>query len=197
MVTGDRVRAGVRHPARRTPACATATAATCTARAPCWPGAWSRRGRTCVTVNTGYWDHHNDIEKNLEEHLPPLDPAIATLVEDLDRRGMLDDVLIFCAGEFGRTPLINGHAGRDHWSNCFTVLFGGGGLKGGQVVGASEPRGGGASTSVRSPPRTSWPRSTGRSASPSTCTSPTPRDGPSASSGRASRSRNSSDRGIP
>ena len=55
---------------------------------------------------------------------------------------MLDDVLIYCAGEFGRTPLINGHAGRDHWANCFSVLLGGGGLKGGQVVGASEPRGG-------------------------------------------------------
>src|SRR5262249_9671907 len=99
-------------------------------------------GSTCVTVNTGYWDHHNDIEKNLEQHLPPLDQAIATLVEDLECRGTLDDVLIFCAGEFGRTPLINGYAGRDHWSNCFTVLFGGGGLKGGRIVGASEPRGG-------------------------------------------------------
>lgn len=99
-------------------------------------------GSTCVTVNTGYWDHHNDIEKNLELHLPPLDHAIATLVEDLDQRGRLDDVLILCAGEFGRTPLINGYAGRDHWANCFTVLFGGGGLKGGQVVGASEKRGG-------------------------------------------------------
>src|SRR5437879_3906189 len=99
-------------------------------------------GTTCVTVNTGYWDHHDDIERNLEQHLPPLDAAIATLVEDLDARGMLDDVVIYCAGEFGRTPLINGHAGRDHWSSCFSVLIGGGGLKGGQVVGASEPRGG-------------------------------------------------------
>jgi hypothetical protein len=99
-------------------------------------------GSTCVTVNTGYWDHHDDIEKNLEQHLPPLDAAIATLVEDLEQRGMLDDVLIFCAGEFGRTPLINGHAGRDHWPNCFSVLFGGGGLKGGRLVGSSEPRGG-------------------------------------------------------
>ena len=49
--------------------------------------------------------------------------------------------MIYCAGEFGRTPLINGHAGRDHWANCFTVLLGGGGLKPGQVVGASEARG--------------------------------------------------------
>lgn len=99
-------------------------------------------GSVCVTVNTGYWDHHNDIFPSLEGHLGPLDAAIATLVEDLTDRGMLDDVLILCAGEFGRTPLINGHAGRDHWANCFSVLFGGGGLKGGMTVGASEERGG-------------------------------------------------------
>jgi hypothetical protein len=99
-------------------------------------------GSTCVTVNTGYWDHHNDVEKGLDEQLPPLDAALATLVEDLEDRGLLDDVVIYCAGEFGRTPLINGHAGRDHWANCFSVLIGGGGLKGGQVIGASEPRGG-------------------------------------------------------
>jgi hypothetical protein len=99
-------------------------------------------GSSCVTINTGYWDHHNDIYPNLEQHLGPLDRAIATLVEDLESRGMLDDVLIYCAGEFGRTPLINGHAGRDHWSNCFTVMLAGGGLRGGTVVGASEKNGG-------------------------------------------------------
>lgn len=99
-------------------------------------------GTTCVTINTGYWDHHNEIEKGLDEHLPPLDRAIAALVEDLEARGMLQDVVIYCAGEFGRTPLINGHAGRDHWSNCFSVLLAGGGLQGGRVIGASEPRGG-------------------------------------------------------
>lgn len=99
-------------------------------------------GSLCVTVNTGYWDHHDNIEKGLEEQLPPLDAAIAGLVEDLDLRGMLDDVAILCAGEFGRTPLINGNAGRDHWSNCFSVVLGGGGLRGGLTVGHSEPRGG-------------------------------------------------------
>lgn len=99
-------------------------------------------GTTCVTINTGYWDHHNEIEKGLDEHLPPLDRAIAALIEDLDARGLLQDVVVYCAGEFGRTPLINGHAGRDHWSNCFSVLFAGGGLRGGQVIGASESRGG-------------------------------------------------------
>lgn len=99
-------------------------------------------GSTCVTINTGYWDHHDEIARGLAEQLPPLDAAIATLVEDLEARGMIDDVVIYCAGEFGRTPLINGHAGRDHWSNCFSVLIGGGGLRGGQVIGSSEPRGG-------------------------------------------------------
>lgn len=99
-------------------------------------------GSTCVTINTGYWDHHDNVEKGLDEQLPPLDSAIATLTEDLETRGLLDDVIIYSAGEFGRTPLINGHAGRDHWSNCFSALIGGGGLKGGQTVGASEQRGG-------------------------------------------------------
>jgi uncharacterized protein (DUF1501 family) len=95
-----------------------------------------------VTVNTQYWDHHDNIEKGLEDLLPPLDRALGTLVADLDERGLLDDVLVYCAGEFGRTPLINGHAGRDHWSNCFSVMLAGGGLQGGAVVGASEQRGG-------------------------------------------------------
>jgi len=99
-------------------------------------------GSTCVTINTGYWDHHNNIESGLEQLLPPLDQALGTLVDDLVARGLWDDVIVFSAGEFGRTPMINGHAGRDHWSNCFSVLFGGGGLKGGVVVGASEKRGG-------------------------------------------------------
>ena len=108
-------------------------------------------GSTCVTINTGYWDHHNEIEQGLEEHLPPLDQAIAVLIEDLEERGLLDDVLIYSAGEFGRTPLINGHAGRDHWSNCFTTMFAGGGLSGGQAVGASEKWGGGVKDRLVTP----------------------------------------------
>ncbi len=100
-------------------------------------------GARVVTVNTGYWDHHNEIHKNLEQHLPPLDAAIAALLEDLDERGLLESTLVYCAGEFGRTPLINGHSGRDHWSNCFTVMLAGGGIVGGRVVGASERHGGG------------------------------------------------------
>lgn len=100
-------------------------------------------GARCVNINTGNWDHHNDIEKGLEEHLPPLDRAIATLIQDLESRNLLNDVVIYCAGEFGRTPRMNGHAGRDHWADCFSVMLAGGGIQGGRVVGASEKWGGG------------------------------------------------------
>lgn len=108
-------------------------------------------GARCVNINTGNWDHHNDVEKGLDEHLPPLDRAIATLVEDLDARGLLDDVIVYCAGEFGRTPRMNGHAGRDHWSDCFSVLLAGGGLQGGRIVGASEKWGGGVQERLVTP----------------------------------------------
>ncbi len=99
-------------------------------------------GARCVNVNTGNWDHHNEIDRGLEQHLPPLDRAIGTLIEDLADRGMLDDVLVYCVGEFGRTPRINGDAGRDHWADSFSVMLAGGGVKGGTVVGASEKWGG-------------------------------------------------------
>lgn len=100
-------------------------------------------GARCVTVNTGNWDHHNDLVKNHDQHLPPLDQAMAGLIVDLEQRGMLDDVLVYCAGEFGRTPRMNGNAGRDHWSDCFSVMLAGGGLRRGHVIGASEKWGGG------------------------------------------------------
>jgi len=99
-------------------------------------------GARCVNINTGNWDHHNEIAKGLETHLPPLDQAIATLIDDLDQRGMLDDVIVYCVGEFGRTPRMNGNAGRDHWADCFSVLLAGGGIAGGRTVGASEKWGG-------------------------------------------------------
>lgn len=99
-------------------------------------------GARCVNINTGNWDHHNDIYKGLEDHLPPLDRAIAALITDLDQHGMLDDTIVYCVGEFGRTPRINGHSGRDHWADCFSVLLAGGGIQGGRDVGASEKWGG-------------------------------------------------------
>ena len=108
-------------------------------------------GARCVNINTGNWDHHNDIAKGLDEHLAPLDRAIATLVEDLESRGLLNDVVIYCVGEFGRTPRLNGHAGRDHWSDCFSVMLAGGGIQGGRVVGASEKWGGGVKDRLITP----------------------------------------------
>ena len=108
-------------------------------------------GARFVNINTGNWDHHNDIVKGLDEHLPPLDRAIAALIADLDARGMLDDVLVYCVGEFGRTPRMNGHAGRDHWSDCFSVLLAGGGIQGGRMIGASEKWGGGVLERLVSP----------------------------------------------
>ncbi|MBS0261737.1 MAG: DUF1501 domain-containing protein [Planctomycetes bacterium] len=108
-------------------------------------------GAACVNINTGNWDHHNDLVKGHDEHLPPLDRAIAALIHDLSDRGLLQDVLVYCVGEFGRTPRINGHAGRDHWSDCFSVMLAGGGIQGGRVVGASEKWGGGVKDRLVTP----------------------------------------------
>lgn len=108
-------------------------------------------GARCVNINTGNWDHHNEIQKGLDDHLPPLDRAIASLVSDLEVRGMLEDVIVYCVGEFGRTPRMNGHAGRDHWADCFSVLLAGGGIAGGRIVGASEKHGGGVQDRLVTP----------------------------------------------
>jgi uncharacterized protein (DUF1501 family) len=70
--------------------------------------------------------------------LPPLDQGLSALVEDLKERGLLDETLVVAAGEFGRTPKINATQGRDHWGKCQTALFAGGGVRGGQIYGASD-----------------------------------------------------------
>ena len=72
--------------------------------------------------------------------LPAYDSAISTLFRDLADRGLLDTTLVVVTGEFGRTPRINKNAGRDHWGPAFTVLLGGGGIKGGRVVGKTDAR---------------------------------------------------------
>src|SRR5205814_347584 len=72
--------------------------------------------------------------------LPALDSALATLFRDLADRGLLETTLVIVTGEFGRTPRINGNAGRDHWGPAFTVALGGGGIQGGRVVGATDAR---------------------------------------------------------
>ena len=106
-------------------------------------------GSTFVTVHFGGWDHHWDLKAGYENYLPKVDAAVASLFEDLDDRGLLDTTLVVLCGEFGRTPRMNdggnggapmskGTPGRDHWGNSMFCLMGGGGVKGGQVVGSTD-----------------------------------------------------------
>jgi arylsulfatase A-like enzyme len=89
-----------------------------------------------------HFDTHGDNFNRLKnDMLPPLDQASATLLEDLHQRGRLDETLVVWLTEFGRTPKINGAGGRDHFPNCYSVAFAGGGIRGGQVYGASNSTG--------------------------------------------------------
>ncbi|MEZ6055751.1 MAG: DUF1501 domain-containing protein [Planctomycetaceae bacterium] len=90
-----------------------------------------------VTLNYGGWDMHGNIKQEMDRRGPEVDRAVAALVEDLDQRGQLENTLLVISGEFGRTPKINGGAGRDHWAPLSTLALAGGGLKMGQVVGES------------------------------------------------------------
>lgn len=98
-------------------------------------------GVTFITIISNGWDHHGAVEQGLRSKLPPLDQAIATLVRDLTERGLYDRTMIVLMGEFGRTPRINSAAGRDHWPDAMAVLVGGGGLRTGQVIGATDAKG--------------------------------------------------------
>src|SRR4029079_5657545 len=85
------------------------------------------------------WDtHDNNFNQLKETLLPPTDHVLAALMDDLDNRGMLDETLVVWMGDMGRTPRINGAAGRDHWSFCYSVVLAGGGIRGGQVLGSSD-----------------------------------------------------------
>lgn len=86
----------------------------------------------------GYDSHRNHLEWSKTELMPPTDAALASLLEDLEDRGMLDETLVVVMGEFGRTPRFNANGGRDHWPYCFSVLLAGGGIRGGQVYGVSD-----------------------------------------------------------
>jgi uncharacterized protein (DUF1501 family) len=98
-------------------------------------------GVTFVTIHMGGWDNHDNIGPAMKRMLPILDNAVASLVEDLHGRGLFDRVAICVCGEFGRTPKVNNGAGRDHWGQVMSVLLGGGGIKGGMVVGSSTAKG--------------------------------------------------------
>ena len=105
-------------------------------------------GARFVTVVDRGWDTHQDIARNLPDarfrgsgKLPALDRAYSTLLADLRERGLLESTLVVLMGEFGRTPKINNRAGRDHWPRAGFVSFAGGGVKGGQVIGATDAHG--------------------------------------------------------
>jgi hypothetical protein len=104
-----------------------------------------------VTLYQGGWDHHASIFNGLKSKLPPFEATIATLITDLEQRGMLEKTLVVALGEFGRTPKINERGGRDHWSNAMSVMFAGCGVPGGQVIGATDPRGYAANERVLAP----------------------------------------------
>ncbi len=104
-----------------------------------------------IEVDLGGWDTHSDNFGRLETKLPEMDQAMAALVSDLEQRGMLDNVAIVWLGEFGRTPRINGNAGRDHWARSWSVAVGGAGFQRGIVVGQTNADG----TAVETEPYTS------------------------------------------
>jgi uncharacterized protein (DUF1501 family) len=90
-----------------------------------------------VTLSYGRWDSHSKNFDLVRDHGAKLDQCLSALIEDLDERGMLDDVTVIAWGEFGRTPRINKNAGRDHWPGVSCALLAGGGMRVGQVIGAT------------------------------------------------------------
>lgn len=93
------------------------------------------QGVPFVEVDLGGWDTHAGNFTRLEQKLPEMDQAMAALIDDLDQRGLLPQTVIVWLGEFGRTPRINGNAGRDHWARSWSCVVGGGKFSGGGVVG--------------------------------------------------------------
>ena len=102
-------------------------------------------GARCVTLAFSRWDHHGDNFGALRQDLPLLDQGLSTLITDLHDRGLDKDVSVVVWGEFGRTPTINKEGGRDHWPRVSCALLAGGGMKHGQVIGATDRLGGEAS----------------------------------------------------
>jgi hypothetical protein len=91
-----------------------------------------------VSLTYGGWDMHTSIKAGMASQLPAFDQAFAALIRDLDGRGLLKSTLIMVSSEFGRTPKVNGTAGRDHWPKVFSVVLAGGGVKRGFVYGTSD-----------------------------------------------------------
>jgi hypothetical protein len=98
-------------------------------------------GVRCVEVTLEGWDTHANNHALVKGQVAILAPAFGTLIRDLRQRGLQEQTLVVCCGEFGRTPTINPAGGRDHWPNGFSVALAGGGLGGGRVLGATDPEG--------------------------------------------------------
>ena len=102
-------------------------------------------GVRCVSLSFSRWDWHGGNFRRARQDFPMLDQGLTALIEDLHQRGLDKDVVVVCWGEFGRTPTINKDAGRDHWPRVSCGLLACGGLKHGQVIGATDRLGGEAS----------------------------------------------------
>ncbi|MCC2669136.1 MAG: hypothetical protein K0Q72_1607 [Armatimonadetes bacterium] len=98
-------------------------------------------GVRCVSLSYGRWDSHGQNFDLVRDHGGKLDQCLSALVEDLEQRGMLDDVTVIAWGEFGRTPQINKDAGRDHWPQVSCAIMAGGGMKTGQAIGRTDRTG--------------------------------------------------------
>ncbi|MCO6458348.1 MAG: DUF1501 domain-containing protein [Pirellulaceae bacterium] len=103
---------------------------------------WSSHVEPVEDTGDGGWDMHDrNFQQFQDRHSWMLDQAVSALLDDLQQRGLLAETIVVAVGEFGRTPKINAKAGRDHWHTCYSGLVAGGGLRGGQVVGASDSKG--------------------------------------------------------
>jgi uncharacterized protein (DUF1501 family) len=103
-------------------------------------------------VNCGGWDDHRKLFETYKgEKLKKFDQGLSALISDLHERGLMENTLVVCLGEFGRTPKVNKDAGRDHWPFAMSVLMAGAGIPGGQIVGATDVKGYNASENVYRP----------------------------------------------
>ena len=98
-------------------------------------------GVPCVEVGLGNWDTHDDNSDRCKQLSGQMDQPAAALIADLKERGMLDNTLVIWMGEFGRTPRLNPRGGRDHYPRAFSMAMAGGGIRGGQVIGSTDPSG--------------------------------------------------------
>ncbi|MEX0938731.1 MAG: DUF1501 domain-containing protein [Pirellulales bacterium] len=99
------------------------------------------QGVPFVEVDLGGWDNHSNVHNTLRDKLPEVDQATSALIADLDQRGLLQHTVVIWMGEFGRTPRINGNAGRDHWARSWSAVVGGGTIRGGQAIGQTSADG--------------------------------------------------------